>query len=97
MARLKNDKYRSARGCYARLLRLRCRKCGKALFTYQKDGAGPLRRLYIDRMEPKRSAKELKCSCGAMIGTRYVYMKEKRPAYRLYVDALVKEPLKQGY
>ena len=72
------------------MLKLKCRKCKRLFCTYQKDGPGPLRRLYIDRMDPKRTAKNLKCSCGAMIGTRYIYKKEKRPAYKLYVDALVR-------
>ena len=90
MTNLKNDKYRSARGGYSRLLKLKCRKCGKLLCNYQKDGPGPIRRLYIDRMDPKPKVKFLNCNCGAMIGTKYVYKKENRPAYKIYVDALVK-------
>jgi len=90
MIKLKNDEYRSARGGYSRLLKLKCRKCRRTIAIYQKDGPGPLRRLYIDRMDPKPKAKFLNCRCGAMIGTRYIYKKENRPAYKLYVDAVVK-------
>jgi ribosomal protein S27E len=90
-SKLKTDIYRKARGGHSRLLRLKCRKCKRLICIYQKDGPGPLRRMYIDRMNPKPKTKFLNCKCGAMIGTRYTYKKERRPAYKLYVDAVVKD------
>src|SRR5262247_416487 len=46
----KNDTYRQARGGYARLLAVSCATCGTHLFSYQKDGPGIVKRLYLDRI-----------------------------------------------
>src|SRR5438093_140318 len=46
----KNDPYRKARGGYARLLAVSCATCGTHLFSYQKDGPGIVKRLYLDRI-----------------------------------------------
>lgn len=92
---LKNDKYRKARGGHSRFLEVSCESCGTFLFLYQKDGPGPLKRAYIDRIikpEGMGKVKQLTCkSCKKMIGTYYIYEKEKRPAYRLYQDAVTKK------
>ncbi|MDP3900578.1 MAG: hypothetical protein Q8Q23_05895 [bacterium] len=97
--KLKNDKYRKSRGGYARFLKVLCESCGEFLFLYQKDGPGHLRRVYIDRIiSPAMSdtAKQLICkSCKKVIGTFYIYDKEKRPAYRLYQDAVIKKIVKE--
>lgn len=94
---LKNDKYRKARGGRSRLLEVSCESCGASLFLYQKDGPGPLKRVYVDRIiKPVMGkAKQLICkSCKKVIGTFYIYEKEKRPAYRLYQDAVTKKVTK---
>lgn len=73
------------------MLALACESCGQHLCNYQKDGPGPLKRLYLDRMEPAPAAKQLKCpSCGEVLGTHIIYKKENRPAYRLYVGSIIK-------
>jgi ribosomal protein S27E len=90
----KKDKYRKARGDYSRLLNVYCRKCENLILVYQKDGPGNLRRLYLDRIcESTAKIKSvLKCAkCGEILGTPYLYPKEKRPAFRLYQDAVVKK------
>ncbi len=99
----KKDKYWEARGRYARLLAIHCRKCKDLICIYQKDGPGNLRRLYLDRIvHPKNLAalrdKQLKkiillkCkNCNEILGTHYEYKKEKRKAFRLYQDAVSKE------
>jgi hypothetical protein len=46
----KNDRYRKAREGYARLLAVSCATCGTHLFSYQKDGPGIVKRLYLDRI-----------------------------------------------
>lgn len=98
----KKDKYKSARGGHSRLLDVCCRKCESVVVVYQKDGSGNLRRLYLDRIfEPTQLAglqvlniKDvplLKCKkCGEMLGTPYIYPKEKRKAFRLYQDSVIK-------
>lgn len=92
---LKNDRYRKIRGGYARFLNLYCDSCKHHLALYQKDGPGPLKRLYIDRIlapEFFKNKKELICkSCKKIIGTRYIYQKENRPAIRLYQNAITKK------
>jgi len=92
---LKNDKYRKARGGYARFLNLSCSGCKHHFSLYQKDGPGPLKRLYLDRIlapEVFKTKKDFTCaSCKRMIGTKYIYKKETRSAIRLYQDALTKK------
>ena len=91
---LKKDTYKAARGKYSRIIDLHCRICGNKIATYQKDGPGNLRRLYLDRIiEPKKLPKnKITCSrCEEDIGTIYVYKKENRKAFKLYQDALVKK------
>lgn len=94
--KLKNDKYRKARGGYSRFLNIFCNSCGAHLFLYQKDGAGELKRMYLDRIiAPKTpSSKTGACicaSCKKIIGTFYMYEKEKRSAIRLYQGAISKK------
>jgi len=96
-SRLKNDKYKKARGGYSRLLNISCQKCGKYICIYQKDGPGNLRRIYIDRIiNPKvsTSKKDFSCPLGHLLGVKIIYDKEKRPAFRLFVDAVVKKIVK---
>ncbi len=101
--KLKKDKYKTARGKYSRLLNLSCRICGNFVLIYQKDGPGNIRRLYFDRifhpqnmvnLESKSlsSVNILKCqNCKEEIGTPYLYKKEKRKAFKIYQDALIKK------
>ena len=89
----KNDKYKKVRGGYSRLLDISCQNCGE----YQKDGPGNLRRMYFDRIiEPKVSIlkKELSCQKGHLLGVKIIYEKEKRPAFRLFVDSIKKKIIK---
>ena|SRR3989344_6262687 len=92
--KLKRDKYSRSRGGYSRLLEIKCEKCGQSLCYYQKDGSGPLRRMYLDRILKTYAAeteKSLACQkCGYMLGIRYIYEKEKRPAFRLFEGAVTK-------
>ena len=90
---LKNDAFRAARGGYARLLNIHCRKCKQFSFVYQKDGSGNIRRLYRDRiLGMGKTSPALNCiSCKELLGTRITYPKESRTAYRLYQDAVIKK------
>jgi len=94
---LKNDKYKKVRGGYSRLLKISCQKCSENVCLYQKDGPGNLRRMYIDRIsDPKVSIlkKDLSCPKGHLLGVKIIYEKEKRPAFRLFVDSVVKNIIK---
>lgn len=103
---LKQDRYRKTRGGYARFIRLYCAKCSTFLATYQKDGPGVLKRMYLDRIfEPKhlsnlqddslKKIPNLICSkCKEIIGTPIIYKKEKRLAVRLFEGSVVKKIIK---
>jgi hypothetical protein len=103
---LKHDKYRKARGGYSRLLEIHCDHCGNVIALYQKDGPGPLKRMYIDRIvSPKEFAKlqnvpmkkvpNLICPyCKRLIGISYIYEKEKRLAFRLFEGSVTKKMAK---
>lgn len=93
-----NDKYRKSRGDYSRFLDIRCRKCNKHVCVYQKDGSGNLRRMYVDRInKPAVSIlkKELTCPNGHVLAVKTMYEKEKRSAFRLFVDAVTKKIVKK--
>jgi ribosomal protein S27E len=107
--KLKRDKYRKARGGYSRFLNLYCSGCKSHLFLYQKDGPGPLKRAYLDRIlapeilssyqhEKLITVPNLAClKCGVVVGSPYVYAKEKRPAFLLNPSAFLKKVGKGMY
>ena len=81
----KNDTYREARGDYARLLAVSCATCGTHLFSYQKDGPGLVKRLYLDRIYQSNTYEglqhralqdipQLLCpQCGEHLGMPIIY------------------------
>lgn len=82
----KHDAYRAARGGVAALLRLTCDRCAAVFCLYQKDGPGPLKRLYIDRIHaPSTLAAlsvlpaEFRCQCGELIGMPMTYGGKTEP------------------
>lgn len=95
MLKLKSDKYRKARGGHSRFLLLSCEKCGHRIAVYQKDGPGPLKRIYLDRISMPTFAKKddhLVClGCKSVLGEYFIYAKEKRPTVRLFVGAIKKK------
>lgn len=96
---LKNDRFRKNRGGHSRLLEIACEKCDALACRYQKDGPGNLRRMYLDRITDARvplGKKSLTCANGHLLGTRMIYEKEKRPAFRLFVDAVKKRIIKSN-
>ena len=48
--KLKNDKYRKARGGKAYFINLICIRCNNIILKYQKDGDGDLKRCYLNRI-----------------------------------------------
>jgi hypothetical protein len=98
--RPKNDLYRQARGGYARLLAVSCATCGTHLFSYQKDGPGIVKRLYLDRIYQSnvyeglqhhalQHLPQLLCpNCGEHLGMPMIYQKEQRLAFRLFAGAV---------
>lgn len=97
----KKDQYRTARGGHSRFLNIFCDSCSAHLFLYQKDGPGELKRMYLDRIHaPKvnKKGKDFKCpKCTKIIGTFYIYEKEKRQAIRLYQGSVMKKVTKGTY
>ncbi len=92
---LKNDRYRRARGGKAKLLNISCAKCETQLAVYQKDGPGPLKRMYFDRIMTPFSLLRLQCNkCHHVIGVPYIYPKEKRKAFMIEQGSIQKKLLK---
>ena len=99
----KRDKYKDVRGTHSRLLDLYCSLCGNKIAIYQKDGSGSLMRVYLDRIlypkkltglesKPLDQIQTLQCSkCKEDLGVPYIYREEKRKAFKLYQDALIKK------
>ncbi len=104
--KLKSDKFKKIRGGYSRFLEIKCEKCKNVLALYQKDGPGPLKRMYIDRIfSPEKLVKlqnvvikkipNLICpKCKQVIGIPNIYQKEKRPAFRLFEGSVTKKIVK---
>lgn len=104
----KKDKYRKARGDYSRFLDITCHHCDTQVLIYQKDGPGDLKRMYLDRIVGPENltnlqnlaiaqVPQLTCKkCKYVLAIPYVYPKEKRNAYRLFVGAINKKVTKLG-
>lgn len=104
--KFKSDKYKRSRGGYSRLIDIQCAVCTEHLFFYQKDGPGILKRMYLDRIydsnkysglesKPLKSIPQLNCpKCKILIGVPYVYEKENRLAFRLFVGGIIKKIVK---
>jgi ribosomal protein S27E len=94
--KLKNDKFKKARGGYSRLLEISCSYCGEILFNYQKDGPGIIKRTYVDRIYGKiTKGNNLRCKkCNNLIGNLTIYEKENRPAYAIKPGTIKKKIIK---
>ena len=74
------------------LICIHCKKCSKLIFIYQKDGPGPLKRSYLDRIcrafiDLENSM--IRCpSCEAKLGFLDVYEKESRKAIYWFADCV---------
>lgn len=93
---LKQDIYRENRGGYAHFLNIFCESCGAQVALYQKDGPGELRRMYMDRILAPHVAYSPKADfacyvCKKVLGTFYLYEKEKRETVRLYQGSVIKK------
>ncbi len=100
--KLKRDKYKQARIGNSRLYDIICAKCGYKVLVYQKDGPGNLLRLYFDRIiaplelvdlqkQDIKTIDYLKCQqCQNLLASPYIYIKETRPAFRLFKDQIIK-------
>lgn len=93
--KLKNDKFRKARGGYSRLLEISCSSCNEKLFNYQKDGPGIIKRMYVDRIYEGVVGSSLRCKkCNYLLGNLTIYEKENRPAYAIKLGAIKKKIIK---
>lgn len=105
---LKSDRFREARGGYSRVLEISCARCGGFQFHYQKDGPGPLLRLYLDRImdsgryrqaatRPVQSLPPFTCAnCSEHLGVPVMYSKENRVALRLFQDSVRKKVVRSS-
>lgn len=100
----KKDRYSKNRGGNSRLLDIFCSACNSHIALYQKDGAGRLLRMYVDRIFApttltilhkcgnKKDLPNLQCqTCHALIGIPMVYESENRLAFRMVRGSFVKK------
>ena len=94
--KFKRDRYMKKRGNPA-MLYVCCANCRTYIMCYQKDGPGPLKRCYLDRIHhppdltqlqkvafSKKTCPKLICpSCQNHIGSPIIYEKESRPAFAI--------------
>lgn len=103
----KRDKYRKSRGDYSRFLNIFCDHCKSKILLYQKDGAGPLKRLYLDRIfapieltkwqkiKQIKNVPKLVCKkCNRLIAIPGIYEKENRKALLLLSHTFIKKIVK---
>lgn len=100
--RFRRDEYKIARGRSV-FLDLTCTQCKTFVALYQKDGPGPLKRIYLDRIfKPASLAamaqltlkklKPLHCTkCKEELGVPMIYEKEGRLAYKLFESVITKK------
>lgn len=101
------DKYRDNRGNYSFFYNIYCENCGIHILLYQKDGPGPLKRMYLDRiiapeeltyLDAQERLQNLECKqCKRMIAIPIVYEKEGRKAYALLAYVTIKKRAKGIY
>lgn len=98
------DNFTVARGGYSTLLSIACNKCRHEVLLYQKDGPGPLLRMYADRVlapenlvkkaasiKTKEEMGDLACpACSRVLAAAVVYEKEQRLAFRIFVGSIRK-------
>ena len=108
MYKLKNDKYRRARGGKAFVISLFCTACESRILDYQKDGDGTLKRCYLNRLlapanletlQHDESTKHIKdipsllCpGCGEVIGVAIIHH-DGRYAFKLRQGHFIKKRL----
>lgn len=95
---MKKDKYSKARGSWSRILDITCSGCKARICFYQKDGSGPLKRMYLDRIinGPRQNNKLICGQCQRELGIYFIYLKEKRPSYRLFQNSVTKKIVSQS-
>lgn len=95
---MKKDVYSQNRGGWSRMLDITCEKCNQHVCFYQKDGPGPLKRIYKDRIiDQTFKAATLKCrNCNHELGLEIIYENENRPAFRLFQDSVKKKVMKSS-
>ncbi len=103
----KNDKFKSARWGYSRMLQITCSSCENTVAHYQKDGPWDLKRMYLDRIisPPEYNEKrlsdistisDLHCPrCNKKLWIVNIYEKEHRRAFQLFQWSICKQIIKQ--
>lgn len=104
------DKYSEARDGKSAFLNLYCDHCGEFILLYQKDGSGPLKRMYFDRIiaptdysqyqnsKTMNKIPNINCrSCRRLIAVPGMYDKEDRRVYFLLSYAVIAKPSKGDF
>lgn len=87
-----SDKYTKGRGSFSKRVEVKCVNCAELLFDYQKEGHGAIEKIYfdsiLDNFVVKKEAKLICPKCQKLLGSRFVFGKEKRQAFKVYPGAI---------
>jgi hypothetical protein len=94
---IKADQYSKARGGFSIPFELTCAKCHASIGEYQKDGPGPFKRLYADRLQNSffswNENKVIECeNCKRPLAFCLLYKKENRSSYTLFSNTVKAKP-----
>lgn len=87
-----SDKYTKGRGNFNKKVEIKCVNCAEILFNYQKEGNGAIEKLFFDSILDNFGVKKdskLKClKCEKILGSRFIFGKEKKMAFKVYPGAI---------
>lgn len=87
-----NDKYTKGRGKFSKRVTIKCVNCAEIVFSYQKEGNGAIEKLYfdniLDNFAVKKDAKLICPKCEKVLGSRFIFGKDKKMAFKVYPGAI---------
>ena len=87
-----NDKYTKGRGKFSKRVAVKCVNCAEIIFNYQKEGNGAIEKLFfdniLDNFAVKKEAKLICPKCEKVLGSRFVFGKDKKSAFKVYPGAI---------
>lgn len=87
-----SDKYTKGRGSFSKRVEVKCVNCATIQFNYQKDGNGAIEKIFFDSIlnnfSVKKESKLICSKCEKLLGSRFVFGKEKKMAFKVYPGAI---------
>ncbi|MFA7301209.1 MAG: hypothetical protein WC069_02790 [Candidatus Shapirobacteria bacterium] len=87
-----SDKYTKGRGSFSKRVFVKCVNCSEVIFNYQKEGNGAIEKLFFDKILDnfgvKKESKLVCPKCEKILGSRFVFGKDKKQAFKVYPGAI---------